>query len=153
MKRLCVGWISTTPPPLPRPPPRVALCRALERRTQLARLARPGDITESVDLKTRQFLRRLNNRHADRFTGDTELAARIASHELAARMQLAVPEVADLSDEPAHILDLYGATSDGTKVGDLRAAYARNCILARRLCERGYPARARRCAPPAAPVA
>lgn len=100
-------------------------------------LARPTDITKSVDLKTRQFLQRLNNRHANRFAGDSELAARIASHELAARMQLAVPKVADLSDEPAHILNLYGAISDGSKVGDLRAAYARNCILARRLCERG----------------
>jgi uncharacterized protein (DUF1501 family) len=52
-------------------------------------------------------------------------------------MQLAIPEVADLADEPAHILKLYGADEGGTPVKDLRAAYARNCILARRLVERG----------------
>lgn len=100
-------------------------------------LARPAGITPTTERKTREFLQRLNLRHADRFAGDTELAARIASHELAARMQLAVPEVVDLSNEPAHILKLYGAVSDGTKTGEIRAAYARNCILARRLCEQG----------------
>jgi len=52
-------------------------------------------------------------------------------------MQLAVPEVADLSSEPEHILRLYGADEGGTKIKDLRAAYARNCILARRLVEKG----------------
>ena len=52
-------------------------------------------------------------------------------------MQLTVPEVADLSSEPAHILKLYGADETGTKVKELRAAYARNCILARRLVEKG----------------
>jgi len=100
-------------------------------------LARPADVTAATDNKTRAFLRRLNQRHAERFGDDDELMARIASHELAARMQLAVPEVMDLAQEPQHILKMYGAISDGTKLGDLRAAYARNCILARRLCERG----------------
>jgi hypothetical protein len=100
-------------------------------------LARPAAIPADSDAASRAFLQRLNARHAERFPGDTELAARIASHELAARMQLTVPEVADLSSEPAHIQKLYGAVSDGSKVGDLRAAYARNCILARRLVERG----------------
>jgi len=100
-------------------------------------LATPGGITASTDAATRGFLQRLNERHAERFPGDTELAARIASYELAARMQLAVPEVADLSSEPGHILRLYGADEGGTKIKDLRAAYARNCILARRLVEKG----------------
>jgi hypothetical protein len=105
--------------------------------TGIRNLERPTGITASTDANTRAFLQRLNHRHAQQFAGDTELAARIASHELAARMQLAVPEVADLNNEPEHILKLYGAIPDGSKVGDLRAAYARNCILARRLVERG----------------
>ncbi len=97
----------------------------------------PADRSPGADRATRDFLRRLNERHLEQFPGDTELAARIASYELAARMQLSVPEVADLSDEPAHILRLYGADEGGTPVKDLRAAYARNCILARRLVEKG----------------
>jgi hypothetical protein len=100
-------------------------------------LARPGSISANSDEATRAFLRKLNERHAERFSGDTELAARIASYELAARMQLTVPELADLSNEPAHILKLYGADEGGSKVNELRAAYGRNCILARRLIEKG----------------
>ncbi len=105
--------------------------------TPIRNLARPAALTADADAAARDYLQRLNARHAERFPGDNELAGRIASHELAARMQLAVPETADLSNEPQHILDLYGAVSDGSKVGDIRAGYARNCILARRLVERG----------------
>jgi hypothetical protein len=100
-------------------------------------LARPKDIAPETDAATRDFLQRLNERHAGRFPGDTELAARIASYELAARMQLTIPALADLSNEPAHILKLYGADEGGSKINELRAAYARNCILARRLIEKG----------------
>ena len=100
-------------------------------------LARPGSVPENSDLATRDFLRRLNERHLERFPGDSELTARIASYELAARMQLSVPEVSDISSEPAHILRLYGADESGSKMKDIRAAYARNCILARRLIEKG----------------
>lgn len=100
-------------------------------------LARPGDIPAARDAATRGFLQKLNEQHAQRFPGDSELAARIASYELAARMQLTVPEVADLSSEPAHILKLYGADEGGSKINDIRAAYGRNCILARRLIEKG----------------
>jgi hypothetical protein len=105
--------------------------------TPIRNLARPEAIAADADAATRAFLQQLNAEHATRFPQDSELAARMASHELAARMQLAVPEVTDLANEPAHILDLYGAISDGSKTGDIRAAYARNCILARRLVERG----------------
>jgi uncharacterized protein (DUF1501 family) len=52
-------------------------------------------------------------------------------------MQLSVPKVADISSEPAHILKMYGADQSGNPVSDLKAAYARNCILARRLVEKG----------------
>ena len=100
-------------------------------------LARPGSISPGSDSATRGFLQRLNERHAEHFPGDSELAARIASYELAARMQLTIPEVANLSSEPAHVLKLYGADEGGSKPNDIRAAYARNCILARRLLEKG----------------
>ena len=63
-------------------------------------LARPDSIPDAEDDATRDFLRRINEHHAERFPGDTELAARIASYQLAARMQLTIPEVADLSSEP-----------------------------------------------------
>ena len=100
-------------------------------------LARPSSVSDGTDFATRDFLQRLNERHAGRFPGDTELAARIASYELAAKMQLSVPTVANLSTEPAHILKLYGADEGGSKANETRAAYARNCILARRLIEKG----------------
>jgi Protein of unknown function (DUF1501) len=105
--------------------------------TPIRNLARPAGITEKSDTAARSFLRRLNERHAEQFPGDSQLAARISSYELAARMQLAVPEIADLSGEPDHIVRLYGADESGTKIKDLRAAFARNCILARRLVEKG----------------
>ncbi len=105
--------------------------------TPIRNLARPGSVSATDDAATRGFLQRLNEHHAARFPGDSELAARIASYELAARMQLAIPEIADLSSEPAHILRLYGADEGGNKTLDTRAAYARNCILARRLIEKG----------------
>jgi uncharacterized protein (DUF1501 family) len=57
----------------------------------------------------------------------------MAAYELAAKMQLTAPEVSDLSREPKHIQDLYG-TNDSNK---LKAAYAKNCLLARRFLEQG----------------
>ncbi len=97
-------------------------------------LARPAGVGAQTDQATQAFLKRLNERHLERFPGDTELAARISSYELAARMQASVPELTDLTSEPEHILKLYGAddAQNATK-----AAYARNCILARRLIESG----------------
>ncbi len=64
-------------------------------------------------------------------TGDPEIATRIAQYELAFRMQTSVPELADVSSEPAHVFDLYGP--DSKKPG----TFAANCLLARRLAERG----------------
>ena len=94
----------------------------------------PSGILPAGDAATRSLLQRMNARHLARHPGDGKLAARIASYELAARMQLSVPEINDLGTEPAHVLRLYGAddASNPTK-----AAFARNCILARRLIERG----------------
>lgn len=99
----------------------------------LRNLERPAGIGTREDADTRAFVRRLNERHAAARPGDTELRARMAGYELAARMQLAAPESTDLGSEPAHIHRLYG-TDDSNS---LKAAYARNCLLARRFLERG----------------
>ena len=96
-------------------------------------LARPTSITPAADTATRRFLDALNRKHLDRFPGDSELAARIASYQLAARMQLSVPEITDLSTESRSTIRLYGADS----TNPLKAGFARNCLLARRLVERG----------------
>jgi hypothetical protein len=103
----------------------------------LRNLARPSSVSESADVSTREFVAGLNRHHLKRFPGDSELAARISSYELAARMQLSVPEVGQVSGEPEHVLRMYGADQGGDPVRDLKAAYARNCILARRLIEKG----------------
>jgi hypothetical protein len=72
----------------------------------------------------------LNRQHQDAL-GDPEIATRIAQYEMAFRMQASVPELADLSKEPASTFDLYG--EDARKPG----TFAYNCLLARRLAERG----------------
>lgn len=97
-------------------------------------LARPATVTPQTDQATQAFLKRLNERHLERFPGDSELAARISSYELAARMQASVPALTDLSSESVHTLKLYGADDVQNPT---KAAYARNCILARRLIESG----------------
>jgi uncharacterized protein (DUF1501 family) len=63
-------------------------------------------------------------------TADPEIATRISQYEMAFRMQSSVPDLMNVKDEPQHILDLYG-----TKGGD--GSFAANCLLARRLAERG----------------
>lgn len=100
----------------------------------LNHLETPEGVSQKTDRATRSFLERLNQKHLERFPGDTELAARISSYQLAARMQMSVPEVADLSTEPASILREYGADD---AENPLKAKFARNCILARRLIESG----------------
>jgi len=100
-------------------------------------LSIPNNITKSSDNATRAFLERQNLRHLDRVPGGTELAARIASYQLAAKMQMSIPKVTDFSSEPAHILREYCTDESGSRIKDLRAAYGRNCILARRLIEKG----------------
>jgi hypothetical protein len=62
--------------------------------------------------------------------GDPEIATRIAQYEMACRMQTSVPELADLSKEPREVLEMYGAQPG-------RSSFANNCLLARRLVERG----------------
>lgn len=100
----------------------------------LRNLSIPAGVRPQTDLATRRYLKHLNTRHLERFPGDQELAARISSYELAARMQLSVPHLCDLSTEPDHISRMYGADDPENP---LKAAFARNCILARRLVENG----------------
>ncbi len=100
----------------------------------IANLKPAAGISAAEALATRGLINRFNEEHLKQFPGDTELAARIASYELAARMQLSIPEVMNLSGEPAHILAEYGADDTQNKI---KAGFARNCLLARRLIERG----------------
>ena len=96
-------------------------------------LERPGVISAEADLATRGYARVLNDKHAELHFGDSDLRARIASYELAGRMQLSAPEVSNLASERKATHELYG-TGD---TNPLLAAYARNCLLTRRLVERG----------------
>jgi len=90
-----------------------------------------------------ETLRRLNRRHEAERPGDSRLDARIRSYELAARMQLSAPQVLDLSKEPRHILHMYGLDSLDipvrTEINERSeiAYFGRNCLVARRLLERG----------------
>ena len=100
----------------------------------LQNLSIPSGTSAKTDLATRNFLKSVNERHLEQFPGDSELAARISSYELAARMQLSVPEVTDLSTETSTTLKEYGADDLSNP---LKAKFAKNCILARRLIEKG----------------
>lgn len=106
---------------------------AMAAQQPLRNLARPASISAQEDAATREFLKTINTEHAAAHPGNSELQARMAAYEMAAKMQLAAPEVSDLSREPDHVHRLYG-TDDSNK---LKAAYARNCLLARRMLERG----------------
>ena len=81
----------------------------------------------------RLALDRLRELHEHQFAGtpDAEISTRISNYEMAFRLQTSVPEVTDLKDEPAHVVDSYGP--DARTPG----SYAYNCLLARRLAERG----------------
>lgn len=96
-------------------------------------LERPADVGPDAERAARGFLDQLNERSLRERPGDSDLAARIASYETAARMQLAAAAVGDFSGESRAALDAYGA-EDANRT---KAAFARNCILARRLLERG----------------
>jgi hypothetical protein len=77
------------------------------------------------------LLRRLNELHLAENPGDSRLEARIASYELAAKMQLSAPEALDIAGETAAMRRLYGLDDPAT------ADFGRNCLTARRLLERG----------------
>ena len=91
----------------------------------------PEVISNSQQKQQLEFLAQLNQRHLADKGGDDQLAARIAAYELAYRMQSAAPEAVSLTEETAETQDLYGLNQPAT------AAFGRNCLLARRLVERG----------------
>ncbi|MBM3980136.1 MAG: DUF1501 domain-containing protein [Planctomycetes bacterium] len=88
-------------------------------------------VTKEEEKDSRAALDKLNALHLDRAGGESDLAARINSYALAAKMQLAVPAVSDLSKEPAKLKTAYGF--DDPKTADC----GRRCLLARRLLEKG----------------
>jgi len=96
-------------------------------------LTRPAGVDSVADRQVRESLRLLNDTHARKFPGDAELSARVASYELAARMQMSVPEASAIDREPQYLRTMYGADDPD----HIKAKFARNCILARRLIERG----------------
>lgn len=96
-------------------------------------LEQPEMIGDAEEKGTRDLLKYLNTRHASLRPEETELQARMGAYELAAKMQMSAPEVSDFKSEPEHIHQLYGTDSKN----ELKAAYARNCLLSRRLLERG----------------
>jgi len=93
-------------------------------------LSNPDGIDAATRRRMLDDLARLNQMRLDA-TGDPEIRTRIAAYELASRMQTAVPELTDISSEPRRVLDMYGP--------EVRTpgSYAYNCLLARRLAERG----------------
>jgi hypothetical protein len=96
-------------------------------------LSRPASVSVEADLATRDFLQALNHEHLQQNPGDSALAARISAYELAARMQLAAPEINDLRGESPQTLNRYGINDPEPN----KAGFAKNCLMARRLLERG----------------
>jgi hypothetical protein len=92
-------------------------------------LTNPEGVSEQSRRESLDLLKSLNEAHLAS-NGDPEILTRIASYEMAYRMQSSVPELADIRKEPASIHELYG-TEPGKK------SFANNCLLARRLVERG----------------
>ncbi len=93
-------------------------------------LSNPPGISDAARRRMLDGLRALNKKQLDT-TGDPEIDTRITQFELAHRMQTSVPDLTDLSDESERSLDMYGA--DSRRPG----TFARNCLLARRMAERG----------------
>jgi hypothetical protein len=94
-------------------------------------LSNPPGIDANVRRSMLDGVTRLNELAAGSF-GAPEINTRIAQYEMAFRMQTSVPDLTDLSQEPRHVIDAYGIKADGIDGG-----YARNCLLARRMVERG----------------
>ena len=93
-------------------------------------LSNPKGVTRESQRLSLDTLRRLNEENYE-LTGDEQIASRIASYELAFRMQTSAPDLLDFSDESKVTLEKYGVGREPTN------AYGTNCLLARRLVERG----------------
>ena len=94
-------------------------------------LASPAGVTANARRQQLQLLDRLNREHLSQHVGNSELEARISNFEIAARMQSAVPEALDLSQETAATKKMYGLDQPATQ------EYGTRCLIARRLIERG----------------
>lgn len=92
-------------------------------------LSSPRGMDQELQRDSLDSIKRLNQMRLD-VTGDPEIATRINSFEMAFRMQASVPELMDISEEPKHVLDMYGAQPG-------QSSFANNCLLARRMVERG----------------
>lgn len=88
-------------------------------------------VTEASETEGLQLLDQLNRDHQAQHPGDSRLEARIASYELAAKMQISAPQVLDLSGETAATHEMYGLNSLDTE------HFGRNCLTARRMLEQG----------------
>ena len=92
-------------------------------------MSKPDGVDTELQQDTLATLRKLNEGR-QQLTGDPEIATRISAFEMAFRMQSSAPELMDLSKEPKHVLEMYGAEPG-------KPSFAVNCLLARRLVERG----------------
>lgn len=92
-------------------------------------LSNPAGVDRRLQRDSLDALGRLNGMRLQE-VGDPEIETRISSFEMAYRMQASTPELMDISQEPQHVLDMYGAEPG-------RPSFANNCVLARRLVERG----------------
>lgn len=101
------------------------------RGTPILDLARPAHMSDSVQRRMLDGLREFNEVHEASRMGNSELAARIASYELAYKMQSTAPEAVDLAQESEATLKLYGLDNPRTEY------FGRQCLMARRLVERG----------------
>lgn len=93
-------------------------------------LSNPQGVDASIRRRMLDTLNRVNQKQMEEI-GDPEIQTTIAQQEMAFRMQTSVPELTDIADEPQHVLDMYGP--EVAKPG----SFARNCLLARRMVERG----------------
>jgi hypothetical protein len=91
----------------------------------------PSQISQERRRADMDLLASMNRDFAEANPGDSAFAARLRSYELAARMQVSIPEATNLDNEPESIKRLYGLNEDSNK------GFARNCLMARRLLERG----------------
>ena len=101
------------------------------REPRILNLDAPSHLQGEPQQENLQFLQTLNRRHAERFPNEADLDARIASYELAARMQTAAREALDISQETKATQELYGLHQPETR------EYGTRCLIARRLVERG----------------
>jgi hypothetical protein len=90
---------------------------------------RPSGVSEEQQRDVVDAVQQLSGLHNE-VVDNPEVAGRISQYEMAFRMQTSVPELVDVSDEPQHVLDLYGTRGGG-------GSFAANCLLARRLVQRG----------------